>query len=358
MRTKTKDEKRVARRNLIAGLLAGIILATVAGAYGKTVFTKIHMTSGAKATAKSVNDAHDELANAINKLEVTVTAQAAEIVKLKTDLDCPPGYTRDTTAAATITVCKKGKDEMVKVGNTWIDRYEVSLVDATTFNGGKCDGVGAQYGTGSKDDYPKMFQDSGTWTTRVYACSVSGKKPSGYMTWLQAQQACRLGNKRLCTNGEWQAAAAGTYDPGKHDGSSGGACHTAGSASRKTGQAGAVPSASTSCISSWGAEDMNGNLEEWVDLWGQAGQAWITSANVHTKPWPSTGGYGDGKDSALNINGRVNLGSNGWINGAPAVANRGGRYTLGDSSGTFQIDMRSGPGTAEAASGARCCRYR
>ena len=114
MRVKTNNERRVGRRNLIAGLLSGVILATVAGAYATTTFKK--MVSGQKATAADVNKAHQDLADAIDKLEAKVTAQAAKIAKLETDPDCPPGYTRDTTAPSSITVCTKGKDEMVKVG--------------------------------------------------------------------------------------------------------------------------------------------------------------------------------------------------------------------------------------------------
>ena len=107
MRAKTQSERQVGRRNLVAGVLFGVIMATVAGAWATTVFKK--MVKGQPATAADVNQAHQDLATAIDNLEKKVTAQAAEITKLKSDPDCPPGYTRDKTAPASITVCKRGK---------------------------------------------------------------------------------------------------------------------------------------------------------------------------------------------------------------------------------------------------------
>jgi len=351
MRAKTRNDRRVGRRNLVAGVLFGVIVATVAGAWATTVFTK--MVKGKSATAASVNLAHQDLATAIDNLGKKVTAQAAEIAKLKTDRDCPPGYTKDTTAPSSITVCKKGKDEMVKVGSYWVDRYEASLVDAKTWSSGQCNGTGTQYGA-SSDNYPSMFQDSGNWATKVYACSVAGRIPSRMMTWFQAQQACLLSGKTLCTNGQWQGAAAGTYDPGKYNGAAGGSCHTGGSAPRKTGMAGKVPGASASCISRWGAEDMIGNLFEWVDWWDQAGKTWMTSDGQDASPWPSTGGYGDGGDKTWNLDGRVLNPS--WINGSPAAALRGGGWYTGTDAGVFAVNLNEGPSSWHTDHGARCCR--
>jgi len=91
--------------------------------------------------------------------------------------DCPAGYTRDKTATGFI-LCKKGKDELVKVGDSWVDRYESSIVDASTFNGGKCDGSGKQFGVGTTDDFPTTFPDIAQATTPLYACSRAGSTPS------------------------------------------------------------------------------------------------------------------------------------------------------------------------------------
>ncbi len=175
------------------------------------------------------------------------------------------------------------------------------------------------------------------------------------MTWFQAQQACLLANKQLCTNGQWQGAAAGTHDKGKYNGAAGGACHTGGTGPRKTGMAGQAPGASASCISSWGAEDMIGNLWEWVDMWGQAGMTWLTTNGQLTAPWPSGKGYGDGGDSTWNINGRAAAATTAFVNGSPAAAIRSGSWAYGVDAGTFALGMDSSPARWSAGIGARCC---
>ena len=180
--------------------------------------------------------------------------------------------------------------------------------------------------------------------------------PSTYITWFQAQQACALAGKHLCTNAQWQAAAAGTHDPGSHDGATGGKCHTSSSTLRRTGNAGAEPGGQSSCISRWGAEDMVGNLWEWVDHWGQAGVTWITdTGGTRSKPWPA--GYGDAQDATGNINGKALDGAV-WTNGMPAAMFLGGNWKDGESAGRFAISMSNGPTKQREDIGARCCRYR
>ncbi len=252
---------------------------------------------------------------------------------------------------------------MVKVGRFWVDRYESVLVDSKTYNGGTCDGAGGkcgasatgQCGAGIVDDYPSTFPDSGNWTSPVYACSKKGAVPSRMMTWFQAQQACLLSNKRLCTIGEWQGASAGTYDAGKYNGAAGGACHTGGTALRKTGLAGKTPGASSSCISLWGAEDMNGNLQEYADRWGQAGTHWATSDVHFATPWSAAKGYGEGGDRTWNVNGRASNGAS-WVAGAPAVAILGGYFMSGAAAGAVALNMNSSPSGWHLANGSRCCR--
>ena len=351
MRARTSSERRVGRRNLVAGILFGVIVATVAGAYATTVFKK--MVAGKPATAADVNQAHQDLATAIDNLEKKVTAQAAEITKLKTDPDCPPGYTKDTTVTA-YTLCVSGKDEMVKVGSFWVDRYEAILVDATTYNGGKCDGAGTYY-PGGGTPYPSGFPADGNWTTPVYACSLKGPVPSRDMTWFMAAQACELAGKKLCSNYQWQVAAAGTHDPGKHSGVAASPCHTDGGGPRKTGLAGSVPGSTGSCISRWGAEDMVGNLSEWVSMWTVAGRAWMTLDAQSTAPWPSS--YGDGKDSTNNLDGTAYGNSTiKHTNGLPAAALRGGSALDGEPAGVFAFNLNNGPTAWHYSYGTRCCR--
>ncbi len=249
---------------------------------------------------------------------------------------CPPGYILDTSAT-NIALCKRGKDEMVKVGDFWVDRYEMTIVDSTTYKDGKCDGAGKRYGM-SSDDYPKTFPDSGNYTTNAYACSKSGVIPSSRMTWFQASVACGLAKKHLCTNGEWQLAALGTPDKQP-------SCNITGGLPQKTGSLSA-------CNSHHGSHDMVGNLIEWVDWWGQAGNTWMKSDGQSTQPWPA--GYGDGKDIVYNMNGKTLLG--GWVNGLPAAMRRGGDSNGDTKAGVYSVDLDGPPAGYGTTTGARCCR--
>jgi formylglycine-generating enzyme required for sulfatase activity len=264
-------------------------------------------------------------------------------------------YVKDLTTAGVVR-CGFGSDEMVKVGGFWIDRYEAAIVADAFWNGGRCDGSGTPYastgGASPTDDYPPAFPDSGNWSGMpVYACSVAGHVPSRMMTWFQAQQACAASGKRLCTNGEWQAAVAGTYDPGSYNGAAGGACHTGGTAPRASGRAGTLPGASTSCISQWGAEDMIGNLWEWVEDWGQVGRGWMSADGAAATPWPS--GYGDGEDQTWNLNGTA--WGTAWTQGLPGAAFRGGTWNNETSAGAFAVALFTGPSSWSSTIGFRCC---
>ncbi|TMB02876.1 MAG: hypothetical protein E6J70_06345 [Deltaproteobacteria bacterium] len=87
----------------------------------------------------------------------------------------------------------------------------------------------------------------------------AGRTARADVAWFQAEQACRLSGKRLLRNEEWQAAAAGTPDPGVNDD------HTATCATNS--DFAALTGARSSCISLWGAHDMAGNVWEWVAEW-------------------------------------------------------------------------------------------
>ena len=329
MQMKREAERRAARRNLVAGLLAGLILATVVGAYAKTTFTK--MVTGQPATAAGVNQAHQDLATAIDNLEAKVAA-------LKGERDCPAGYTRDTTAAG-ITLCRRGKDEMVKTGTFWIDRYEISVVNPVMYASGSCNGTGTVYGV-SGDDFPATFPDSGSFSAPLHACSVKAAMPSAAMTWFQAAVACELAGKRLCTNAEWQVAALGTPDDSA-------LCNTKSSAKTAAG-------ARAKCVSTWGAFDMVGNVWEWAADWGQTGKSSATFASATmATPWGS--GYGDGQDATWNLNGEAHAIS-GYTTGSPAAVARGGTWTLDASAGVFALAWNLSPKYRSSTTGGRCCK--
>ena len=120
------------------------------------------------------------------------------------------------------------------------------------------DGGATQLGTAG-DDYAPCADSGQNCSDDIYAVSLPGVTPSAYITWFQAQQACKNAGKRLPSNAEWQAAVAGTPDPGPDNGTTD--CNT-----NSSGVAEPTGSRS-SCVSSDGAFDMVGNLYEWVADW-------------------------------------------------------------------------------------------
>lgn len=119
-------------------------------------------------------------------------------------------------------------------------------------------GGSTQLGT-SSDDYAPCTDDGQSCVNDIYAVSLPGVAPSAFITWFQAQQACTNAGKRLPSNAEWQAAVAGTPDPGPDNGATD--CNTASAfAASPTGSR-------SSCVSTRGAFDMVGNLWEWVADW-------------------------------------------------------------------------------------------
>ena len=133
--------------------------------------------------------------------------------------------------------------DMVAVGPLCVDTYEASVW-------GDPEGTETQYGV--TDDYP--CDDTGNGCKdMIYAVSRKDALPSILITWFQAQQACVNAGKRLLRNAEWQAAAAGTPDPGATPG--GEDCNTMSAGPEGTGSR-------ENCISDWGAFDMVGNV--WI----------------------------------------------------------------------------------------------
>ena len=133
---------------------------------------------------------------------------------------------------ATVEAADCPKDS-VRAGTVCIDRYEASVWQikpqgsATSLSNqqqGVVDSIRA--GTVTLADLNKIgavqlginptfppelvaagCPQSGAGCTNVYAVSLPGVKPSGYMTWFQAAAAARNSFKRLPTNAEWTVAA-------------------------------------------------------------------------------------------------------------------------------------------------------
>ena len=75
------------------------------------------------------------------------------------------------------------------------------------------------------DDYAPCDDNGQNCQDDIFAVSLPGITPSRFVTWFQAQAACKNARKRLPSNAEWQAAVAGTPDAGPDDGATD--CNTA-----------------------------------------------------------------------------------------------------------------------------------
>jgi formylglycine-generating enzyme required for sulfatase activity len=189
-------------------------------------------------------------------------------------------------------------DVMVEVGSVCIDRYEVSIWDAPT-GGNQITGAIPCSVTGEDCD-------------DIYARSVAGVTPRADITYFQAQQALANSGKRLATNAEWQAAVAGTPNSGSTPGSED--CNTNSSAAEPTGER-------ANCVSRHGANDMIGNLSEFVGDWAEQ------SASSSANGWGGAFGgdlvrYGDFADP-----------------GAPGPLVRGGEFNSFANAGAFFVDV-------------------
>jgi formylglycine-generating enzyme required for sulfatase activity len=243
--------------------------------------------------------------------------------------DCPRGYVRDATAT-TMLLCKRGVDEMVRVGDGqsafWIDRYEASVWSDTA-------GTVTQYGA-SLDNYPTSFPDNGQRSAGfvpLYAVSKVSVTPSRFVTWFQALEACAASGKRLATGQEWLRAASGTTDPGA-SGGAGGACLTQAAAPRQTG-GGAV-----GCVSYWGAQDMIGNLWELTGEW-YAGVGTTNVVNTWTTPADGGEYKGDGTYNIVSSAMVANVNEP----GLPAASVRGGAWGMGTEAGVFALSLTDAP---------------
>jgi formylglycine-generating enzyme required for sulfatase activity len=221
-------------------------------------------------------------------------------------------------------------DEMVRVGPLCVDKYEASVWDSAS-------GGGTQYGT-SSDDY--LCNDSGndcsaSAVNPIYARSEANVTPSANITWFQAQQACANSGKRLLTNAEWQMAAAGTPDPGAAgDGTT--TCNTNTAGVLATGN-------SSTCVSNWLANDMVGNVWEWVADWmAGTGAATATATNNAT--------YGN--DAAYRFY-QAFTSTSGTF---PAAIYRGGANGSIGAAGVFAFASSQVPSLSDPTVGFRCAR--
>lgn len=256
----------------------------------------------------------------------------------------------------------RGGDDVVRVGDGasafWIDRYEATV---WTGRDGLLPGMTGVTRFNSPGDFDAVaFPPNGQWRSGwtntpppMFALSVGGGRftPARYITWFQAQEACRASGKRLPTGEEWLTAAQGTPDPGENNGRLPGnnRCHTIGDDVR-TGTSGA------GCRSAWGAEDMIGNVMEWTAEW-YAGLTTVDvvspSGSTPTDGWPV-------ETNAYNGDGTWGIASSAYANqsgrrvGVPAAGVRGGQWGAGFRAGVFHVRLDYAPSMSNANLGFRC----
>lgn len=240
---------------------------------------------------------------------------------------------------------RKCPPDAVIAGSVCMDKYEASvweIPNPTTTNAGLVRKVQAgtvtlaalqaagatQRGEGAEVfDYP-CAENGQDCKDKIYAVSIPAVRPSGIITWFQAQEACTNSRKRLPSNAEWQAAANGTPDPGPDNGTTN--CNTG-----SVGLAVATGSRS-GCVSARGAYDMVGNLEEWV-------ADWVPLSST----CPSWGTFSNDIQCFA--------GASTFTNRGPGALRRGGDFGFGAGGGPLYV-RADAPVTGLGALGFRCAR--
>ena len=253
-------------------------------------------------------------------------------------------------------VAPKCAPDAVPVGPICVDKYEASVwtvPQGAKTKGGKSLVSAIKAGTVKLSDLQAAaathyeclaenvegFPGNGNGTANVYAVSVPGVKPSGCVTWFQAEIACRVSGKRMLTNVEWQAAAMGTPDPGSKANDDGVTTCNLGKAAGtlETGKR-------AQCVSRWGTYDMVGNLWEWVADW--VPRPTVEDDNTCNATWPF------GNDVMCIFGGKST-----WSDG-PTAPMRGGFSgdMVGTKTGVFAIHAWPPLTTSEGGLGFRCGR--
>jgi hypothetical protein len=155
----------------------------------------------------------------------------------------------------------------------WMDVYEIGV-----FSSPDC--TGTQYGV-EADEYPAGWPAEGPATETLYACSLPGILPSGYLSWYRAQRACEAQGKVLCDAETW-SRACGNLNQGYPYGD----VFVQGTCNDGLGGIGelAETGAFADCRESDRIHDLSGNLAEWVQDWDTGGSGYGVAAGHHYLP--------------------------------------------------------------------------
>jgi hypothetical protein len=243
---------------------------------------------------------------------------------------CPP----DSVVSGTVCMDKYEASVWRIPDPTGVNKKLVSKVQKGTAKLADLQAAGAtQLGT-TGDNYAPCTDNGQTSCSDIFAVSLPGVTPSSYITWFQAQQACKNSRKRLPSNAEWQAAVAGTPDPepalgpGDTDGPTD--CNTKGALIV------VATGSRSSCVSNDGAFDMVGNLSEWVADWVPLSTA-----------CPGWGGF---SNDSMCFSGADTT-------GGPGALLRGGHFFhLGSFAGPLAVDGSFPPSASFYYVGFRCAR--
>jgi hypothetical protein len=233
--------------------------------------------------------------------------------------------------------------DSVPAGAVCLDRYEESVwrvpnptttnaslvakIQLGTANQADLTAAGAtQLGT-LIDDYAPCTSNGQNCADDIYAVSLPAVIPAANITWFQAQEACANAGKRLPTSAEWQIGATGTPDAGPDNGTTN--CNSNSLSVTLTG-------ARKDCVSSRGAFDMIGNLDEWVAEWVPLSTACST--------------WGGLSDDFMCLFGASTTGV------GPGALLRGGDFRSHTSAGPLAVVGSGGPFNSRPFIGFRCAR--
>jgi hypothetical protein len=241
--------------------------------------------------------------------------------------------------------------DAVQSGTVCMDKYEasvwslapvtnaktkakvVSSIQSGTATLASLQSAGAvQVGLGPGDLATAGCPITGNGCLDVYAVSLPGVLPAGYVSWFQAAAAARNSLKRLPTNQEWQVAALGTPDTGGADDGA----TTCDTDNLNLSGTLSVTGSRSACVSDVGAFDMVGNTWEWVADW------------VPRSP-NAPGSWGTFSDDWQGLVGAQTT-------GAPGALVRGASRYDHEQAGVFAVLGDWEPSTQTGNFGFRCAR--